>query len=54
MNSLRLFQLINKPTKIGDYSNTIIDNIFINCKTSSEIVGLFITDISDHIYFLNS
>ena len=26
-----------------------IDNIFTNCKSSPEIVGLFITDISDHL-----
>ena len=44
MNYLGLFKLVNKPTRIGDYSNTIIDNIFTNCKTSPEIVGLFITD----------
>ena len=49
MNYLGLFQLINKPTRIGDYSNIIIDNIFTHCKTSPEIVGLFITDISDHL-----
>ena len=49
MNSLGLFPLINKPTRIGDYSNTIIDNILTNCKISPEIVGLFITDISDHL-----
>ena len=49
MNSLGLFQLINKPTRIGDYSNTIIDNIFTNFKISPEIVGLCITDISDHL-----
>ena len=49
MNSVCLFQLIDKPTRIGDYSNTIIDNIFTNFKSSPEIVGVCITDISDHL-----
>ena len=31
------------------YIYIIIDNIFTNCKSSPEIVGLFITDISDHL-----
>ena len=53
MNYLGLFQLINKPTRIGDDSNTIIDNIFTNCKTSPEIIGLFITDIIDHLSFFS-
>ena len=52
MYSFELFQFINKPTMIGNYSNTIIDNIFTNCKSLPEIIGLFITDIS-HLYFLN-
>ena len=49
INSVGLFPLINKPTRIGDYYNTIIDNILTNCKTSPEIICLFITDISDHL-----
>ena len=49
ISSLRIFQLINIPTRNGDYSNTIIDYIFTNCKTSPEIVGLFITYMSDHL-----
>ena len=51
MNSLRLFKLIDIKTRIGNYSNIIIDNILTNYKSSPGIIGLFITDISDHIPF---
>ena len=53
MNYLGLFQLIDKPIRIADNSNTIIDSIFTYFKSSLEIVGLFITYISDQLHIFS-
>lgn len=48
MNSMGLFPLITKPTRITTQSATTIDNIFTNI---DDIVmsGILMTDISDHL-----
>ena len=54
MYSIDLYPLIDKPSRITQYSATIIDNIFTNELTNQIISGLLINDISDHlpIFFL--
>ena len=42
--------LINKPTRISNTSETLLDHIYTNCFNSSTITsGITITDISDHL-----
>lgn len=43
--------LINRPTRITEYSATIIDNIFTNNLNdlTNSLHGIFMTDISDHL-----
>ena len=49
MESFYLFPLIIKPTRITEFSATLIDNIFTNnINTRKSLSGLFLTDISDH------
>ena len=44
------FPLITKPTRITEYSATLIDNIFCNSVTQlNAINGILETDISDHL-----
>jgi hypothetical protein len=44
-----LFPLITKPTRLQGNSATLIDNIFYNNLTQSEMInGILYTDISDH------
>ena len=49
--------LINKPTRIGKSSATIIDNIFTNCRDfECTFSGILYTDISDHfpVFYINN
>ena len=48
MLSNSLYPVITKPTRITDYSATIIDNIFCNHQRV-HFSGLIYTDISDHL-----
>ena len=42
--------LINKPTRISNTSETLLDHIYTNCFNSSNITsGITITDIPDHL-----
>ena len=47
--SLGLYPLILKPTRITQYRNTLIDNIFTNNLSVACTSGLLINDISDHL-----
>lgn len=49
MNSLGLFPLITKPTRITSQSATLIDNIFTNINKDIVMSGIFMADISDHL-----
>ena len=49
MYSIGLYPLIDKPSRITQYSATLIDNIFTNELTNQIISGLLINDISDHL-----
>ena len=49
--------LINKPTRVGKSSATIIDNIFTNCRDfESSLSGILYTDESDHypVFYINN
>ena len=49
MYSIGLYPLVDKPSRITQYSATLIDNIFTNELTNQIISGLLINDISDHL-----
>ena len=49
MYSIGLYPLIDKPSRITQYSASLIDNIFTNELTNQIISGLLINDISDHL-----
>ena len=49
MYSIGLYPLIDKLSRITQYSATLIDNIFTNELTNQIISGLLINDISDHL-----
>uniref|UniRef100_A0A672HNX1 Reverse transcriptase domain-containing protein n=1 Tax=Salarias fasciatus TaxID=181472 RepID=A0A672HNX1_SALFA len=49
MNSMGLFHLIHKPTRITAKSATIIDNIFTNITGDIVLSGILQSDISDHL-----
>ena len=44
-----LFPTITKPTRITEYSSTIIDHVYSNNVKDSVIGGILINDISDHL-----
>ena len=49
--SYTFIPLINKPTRVSDKSDTLINNIFTNMlinDTSNNINGIFYIDITDH------
>ena len=49
MYSHGLLPFINKPTRVSGSSTTIIDNIFSNTFTNTNVLnGIFYTEISDH------
>ena len=49
MYSIGLYPLIDQPSRITQYSTTLIDNMFTNELTNQIISGLLINDISDHL-----
>ena len=54
---IAFFPLINRPTRVTQSTDTVIENIFTNNLTCTEksFQGLFVTDISDHypIFHIN-
>ena len=55
MLSNSFYPAITKPTRITEYSATVIDNIFCNNLTDS-LTGIIYEDVSDHlpIFIINS
>ena len=49
MFSYGMYPLIDKPSRITEYSHSLIDNIFTNEPEHNEFAGLLINDISDHL-----
>ena len=49
MYGFGLFPLINKPSRITEFSQTLIDNIFTNNIETVNNSGLLINDITDHL-----
>ena len=49
LSSLGMFPLIDRPSRITEYSATLIDNIFSNNLYERISNGLLINDISDHL-----
>ena len=47
--SLSLYPLIDIPSRITEYSATLIDNIFTNDLITDKLSGLIINDVSDHL-----
>ena len=44
-----LVPIITKPTRFTSGSSTLIDNIFTNKPNNVMLLGILITDISDHL-----
>ena len=40
---------ISKPTRYGDHSATLIDNIITNMYSQNNLYGIILDDISDHL-----
>ena len=38
-----------RPTRFGDSSSSLIDNIFTNKPDDTSVAGILISDISDHL-----
>ena len=49
INSLGLYPLITKPTRITSHSATLIDNIFTNIHDFAHMSSIIVCDISDNI-----
>ena len=49
MYGLGLYPLINKPTRITEFSATVIDNIFTNNINNKMNCGILIKDLTDHL-----
>ena len=49
MYSLGLYPLIERPSRITNHSSTLIDNIFTNAKEYTNVSGLLVNDITDHL-----
>ena len=49
LNSLCMFPLINKPTRITNRSASLIDNIFTNAFGINHNSGILLNDLSDHL-----
>ena len=47
--SLSIYPLIDRPSRITEYSATLIDNIFTNDLITDKLSGLIINDVSDHL-----
>ena len=44
-----LLPLISKPTRYGDHSATLIDNVITNMYSQNSMYGIILDDISDHL-----
>ena len=44
-----MYPLINRPSRITEYSATLIDSIFTNNLITDKLSGLIINDVSDHL-----
>ena len=44
-----MYPFIDRPSRITEYSATLIDNIFTNDLITDRISGLIINDVSDHL-----
>ena len=49
MMSNAFYPAITKPTRINEFSATLIDNIFCNSKPNRSFEGIIYKDISDHL-----
>ena len=49
MCSYGFYPLISSPTRITNFTSTLIDNIFINEINTEMSSGIMINDISDHL-----
>jgi len=49
MFSSTFYLLISKPTRITNFSATLIDNIFVNNLDECHKCGILFTDLSDHL-----
>ena len=49
MFSSTFYPLISKPTRITNFSATLIDNIFVNNLDECHKCGILFTDLSDHL-----
>ena len=49
MMSHALYPAITKPTRITEFSATIIDNVFCNAQTANSFTGILYKNISDHL-----
>ena len=49
MMSYGFIPKIDRPTRISEFSATLIDNIFTNCYQNSTEAGLWLSQISDHL-----
>ena len=49
MYAHKMLPMIKRPTRFGDYSATLIDNIFTNKINESQLSGIILDDISDHL-----
>ena len=49
MYSMGLFPLITRPSRLTEFTSTLIDNIFSNIVNFRHYSGLFVTDITDHL-----
>ena len=47
--SLGLYPLIDRPSRITNHSSTLINNIFTNAKEYTNVSGLLINGITDHL-----
>ena len=47
--SYNLLPLITKPTRITDYTSTLIDHIYTNAPIHNTVSGICLIDISDHL-----
>ena len=47
--SLGCYPLISKPTRYGNNLNSLIDNIYCNCKLKPINNGIIFSDISDYL-----
>lgn len=45
----KYYPLISRPTRFSKSGSTLIDNIFSNCMQESNVAGILVSDVSDHL-----